>query len=338
MRIPPIPLSVLDLAIVGEGQSSSDALEATTEVARVAERLGYTRLWVAEHHNMPAVASTSPPVLMAHLAAQTSTIRIGSGGIMLPNHAPLVVAEQVAMLEALHPGRIDLGIGRAPGTDPATAVALRRSPDALGAEDFPEHLAEVMALLGHPAAPGAVRARFAPTPAARSWPQIALLGSSDFSARLAGMLGLPFAFAHHFSGEHTIPAARLYRSTFRPSPALAQPHLIITASVTVADSQEEADWYAGPARMLLLSLRSGRLRALHTPAAAADHPQRALADSLPTSEIVGTADTVREALAGLAADTAADELMISTTTHGLPERLHSLELLADAWLRQHQRT
>ncbi|MEX0660011.1 MAG: LLM class flavin-dependent oxidoreductase [Egibacteraceae bacterium] len=329
---PTIPLSVLDLALVGEGQSSRAALEATTEVARTAERLGYTRLWVAEHHNMPAVASTSPPVLMAHLAARTTSIRVGSGGVMLPNHAPLVVAEQFAMLEALHPGRIDLGIGRAPGTDPATAVALRRAPDALGAEDFPTHLAEVMALLGHPAAPPSVGARFAPTPAAETWPQVALLGSSGFSAQLAGMLGLPFAFAHHFSGDNTVPAARLYRSSFRPSPALARPHLIITAGVVVADTQEEADWHAGPARMLLLSLRSGQLRPLPTQAAAAADPQRDLAASLPTSYIVGPLDTALQALGRLGADTAADELMITTTTYGLEERLASLELLAGAWM------
>jgi luciferase family oxidoreductase group 1 len=337
MRAPTIPLSVLDLALVGEDQSSREALESTTEVARVAERLGFVRLWVAEHHNMPAVASTSPAVLIAHLAAHTTTMRVGSGGVMLPNHPPLVVAEQFAMLEALHPGRIDLGIGRAPGTDPETAVALRRSPGALDADDFPEHLAEVLALLGHPASVAAGRPRFAATPAAASYPQVALLGSSGFSAQLAGVLGLPFAFAHHFLGRDTIPAARLYRSSFRPSPGMARPHLIITAGVVVADTQEEADWHAGPARMLLYSLRSGQLRPLCTQAEAAVHPQRAVADALPTSYIIGTVDTALAALRQLAADTAADELMITTTTYGLPERLRSLELLAGAWMPQAQR-
>jgi luciferase family oxidoreductase group 1 len=237
------PLSVLELAIVNADGSSGDALRGATEVARAADRLGYERYWVAEHHNMPSVASTTPPVLMAHLAASTERIRVGSGGIMLPNHAPLVVAEQVAALEALHPGRIDLGLGRAPGTDPHTAMALRRTDD-LGAEDFPRDLLDLMGLLGDPRperrGDGALWERFRATPMPTSSPQVLLLGSSGYSAQLAGLLGLPFVFAHHFDTGGTLQAAELYRRSFEPSAVLDRPHLIVTANVIVADTEEEA--------------------------------------------------------------------------------------------------
>src|SRR5829696_4749036 len=202
------PLSVLDLAVVNEGGTSAEALAATTDLARRADELGYARFWVAEHHNMALVASTTPPVLMAHLAAMTGRIRIGSGGIMLPNHAPLVVAEHVAALEALHPGRIDLG--RAPGTDQETAVALRRSANLLGAEDFPRDLLDLMGLLGDVRGEGGLWERFSATPVATSSPQILLLGSSGYSAQLAGRLGLPFVFAHHFDQGGTLEALDLY--------------------------------------------------------------------------------------------------------------------------------
>ena len=329
-----MPLSILDLAIVGSGRSSADALRDTTDLARTAESLGYQRFWVAEHHNMPAVASTSPPVLAAHVAARTSRIRVGSGGVMLPNHPALVVAEQFAMLEALHPGRIDLGLGRAPGTDPATAAALRRSPDALNADDFPEHVCDLLGMLGHPAAPRDAGRRFAPTPVGTSYPEVVLLGSSGFSAQLAGMLGLPFAFAHHFAGTHTIPAIELYRRSFKPSPALAHPYVIVTASVITAETDREALRFALPSQLMMLSLRTGQLGQLHSPQEAARHPHRDAAASLPSTQIVGSPDVVQDALGKLATETQADELMISTVTHGLGERVRSLELLAGAWRLQ----
>ncbi|HEU5101001.1 MAG TPA: MsnO8 family LLM class oxidoreductase [Roseiflexaceae bacterium] len=221
----------------------------TTMLARRAEALGYTRFWVAEHHNMPLVASTTPAVLIAHLAAQTSTIRVGSGGVMLPNHPSLVVAEQFAMLEALHPGRIDLGIGRAPGTDPGTAAALRRAPAALGAEDFPRHLLDLMGLLGDRRTTDGMWKRFAATPAAESTPMIVLLGSSGYSAQLAGRLGLPFAFAHHFDTGGTLEALDLYRRDFEPSAVLERPYTIVTAlcrqaarpSPALADAESRSD-------------------------------------------------------------------------------------------------
>jgi luciferase family oxidoreductase group 1 len=220
---------VLDLSMVSAGMSSATALAATTELARAAERLGYLRFWVAEHHNMETVASTSPAVLIAHVAASTASIHVGSGGVMLPNHAPLVIAEQFAMLEALHPGRIDLGIGRAPGTDPLTAAALRRTPD-MTADTFPRDLVEVLGWLGDDRVEPGAWSRFRATPAATSRPTIVLLGSSDFSARLAGQLGLGFAFAHHFDLPGTMEALAIYREHFSPSPDLAAPYAIVTAS------------------------------------------------------------------------------------------------------------
>src|SRR5688500_37249 len=292
----PLPLSVLELATVGTGQSSADALAATTEVARAADRLGYTRLWVAEHHNMPAVASTSPPVLIAHLAAVTERIRVGSGGVMLPNHAPLVVAEQFALLEALHPGRIDLGIGRAPGTDAQTALALRRDPAALSAEDFPQHLLDLLGLFGDERVEGGLAERFTATPAASSAPAVMLLGSSGFSAQLAGALGLPFAFAHHFGGPHTVEAVQLYRDSFRPSPVLERPYAIVTANVLTADTAEEAARLALPGQLMRLAIRTNRLRPLPSPEEAAVDPERAAAEAMPSNAIVGTPDV---AVAGL---------------------------------------
>jgi luciferase family oxidoreductase group 1 len=323
----------LDLAVVSDGESSHDALMKATTMAQLAERLGLVRYWVAEHHNMATVASTTPSVLIAHLAAKTSTIRVGSGGVMLPNHAPLAVAEQFALLEALHPGRIDLGIGRAPGSDPNTAAALRRVPAAqLGhAEDFPQDLLDVMGLLGQPRTEDGLWRRFRATPSATSTPWIGLLGSSDFSARLSGMLGLPFAYAHHFDTGHTLAALDVYRASFAPSDLLDRPHVIVTANVLVADTAEQAEWFAGPGQLLLYAIRTGRLRAVPTPEDAAQDPAREAAASWPSNRIVGTAATALERLDALVAATAADELMVSTVTHGLPERVRSLELLATAW-------
>jgi luciferase family oxidoreductase group 1 len=258
MRTSRPPLSVLDLAVVHEGGTTASAFAATTDLARHAEALGYQRFWVAEHHNMPSVASTTPPVLMAHLAASTTRIRIGSGGIMLPNHPPLVVAEHIAALEALHPGRIDLGIGRAPGTDRATAAALRRSADALGAEDFPRDLIDLMGLLGDVRAEHGLWEQFSATPVPSTIPQVLLLGSSGYSAQLAGMLGLPFAFAHHFDTGGTLQALDLYREAFRPSPMRDTPHAIVTANVLVAPTDEEAEFEAGPGRLMIHAIRTGR--------------------------------------------------------------------------------
>ena len=329
--VSPVPLSVLELATVGSGQSTAEALANTVAVAQAADRLGYTRIWVAEHHNLPAVASTNPPVLMAHLAAVTERITVGSGGVMLPNHAPLVVAEQFALLEALHPGRIDLGIGRAPGTDQHTALALRRDPAALSAEDFPKNLLDLLGLLGDERVEGGLSERFTATPAAVTAPRVVLLGSSGFSAQLAGQLGLPFTFAHHFGGPHTQAAVALYRESFRPSVWLEEPYTMVTANTLLADTDDEARRLALPGQLMRLSIRTNRLRPVPSLGEAEVHPERAAAEAMPSNAIIGGPEQAVAALRQLAADTGADELMVSASTHGVAERLHSLELLAAAW-------
>jgi luciferase family oxidoreductase group 1 len=318
------PLSVLDLALVTVDGSSADALAGTTTLARAAERLGYGRFWVAEHHNMSSVASTTPPVLMAHLAASTARIRVGSGGVMLPNHPPLVVAEQVAALEALYPDRIDLGIGRAPGTDQATAAALRRTAEGLGAEDFPRDLLDLMGLLGDPRpgerGDGALWDRFRATPRAASWPQI-----------LAGLLGLPFVFAHHFDMGGTLQALDLYRTSFRPSTRWPAPHALVTANVLVAPTADEAEFQALPGRIMTYGIRTGTVEPLVDPGTATTHQHAGAAQHLPTNRIVGSPSGAVEALAQLVADTAADEVMVSTVAYSTDVRVRSLELLAAAW-------
>jgi luciferase family oxidoreductase group 1 len=325
-----VALSVLDLSVVNDGQSSGDALRTTAALAQRADELGFTRFWVAEHHNMPSVACTSPTVLMAHLAACTSRIRVGSGGIMLPNHAPLVAAEQFALLESLHPGRIDVGIGRAPGTDQLTASAIRRLPLAqLGADDFPQDLLDVMGLLGDERLDDGLWKKFRATAAATSYPRVFLLGSSGFSARLAGLLGLPFAFAHHFDTGGTLQAVEIYREHFQPSPALDQPYLIVTANVLAADTDKEAEWHALPGRITALGRRTGKFIRLPAPADAIAHPEVEVARRLPTSRIVGTAETVIAGLAHLRAATGANELMVTSVAYDLSARVRSIELLAE---------
>jgi luciferase family oxidoreductase group 1 len=277
------------------------------------------------------VASTNPPVLIAHLAAVTERIRVGSGGVMLPNHAPLVVAEQFALLEALHPGRIDLGIGRAPGTDAQTAIALRRDPAALSAEDFPQHLLDLLGLFGDERVEGGLAERFSATPAPESAPLVVLLGSSGFSAQLAGMLGLPFAFAHHFGGPNVLAAVELYRENFRPSPVLERPYTIVTANVLAADTDEEARRLALPGQLMRLAIRTNRLRPVPSLEESQVDPERAAAEAMPSNAIVGSPASVAAELRQLAADTGADELMLSASTHGVEERVRSLELVAGAW-------
>ncbi|MEM9561808.1 MAG: LLM class flavin-dependent oxidoreductase [Actinomycetota bacterium] len=326
-----LPLSVLDLAMVSEGRSSADALGDTTDLARLADELGFHRFWVAEHHNMATVASTSPPVLMAHLAANTDRIRVGSGGVMLPNHAPLAVAEQFALLEALHPGRIDLGVGRAPGTDQMTALALRGRADNRDAEDFPRHLIDVMGLLGDRRTESGLWDRFRATPEASGTPLVVPLGSSGFSAQLAGVLGLPFAFAHHFDMGGTVEAVRIYREYFEPSPVLDTPYTIVTASTIAADTTETAEWLAGPARLRRYGMRNGRMLPLVSPAEAPQHPDFASALAMPSSSLLGTSDEVADGLRALAERTEASELMLHTPTYGMAERRASLELIAQSW-------
>ncbi len=322
-----VPLSILDLAPVSSKANATEALRYTTELARNAERWGYQRFWVAEHHNMPAIASSSPAVLLAHLAGATSSIRVGSGGVMLPNHAPLVVAEQFGTLESLHPGRIDLGIGRAPGTDQRTALALRRTVQGLSAEDFPNELAELIAMLaGDPS-------RLQAVPTAAGLPQVWLLGSSDFSAQLAGMLGLPFSFAHHFSAANTEPALAAYRRSFRPSQWLDQPHAMVAVSATCADTDEQAEYLAKPGWLSFLRLRTGRPIRLPSPQEAAEYEfspaERAFVEERKFGQALGSPDTVKRQLTDLLDRTGADELMITNQVYELEDRLRSYRLIAE---------
>ena len=250
-------MSILDLSIVPVGATSQEALDATTRLAQLGDERGFTRFWVAEHHNMSAVASCAPPVLIAHLAASTERIIVGSGGVMLPNHAPFVVAEQFAMLEALHPGRIDLGLGRAPGSDRNTMLALRSGIDPIDVDQFPQHVIDVMGLLGDVRSEHGLFNDVKATPNATSRPTVALLGSSGYSAHLAGMLGLPFGFAHHFGMGGTSEAADTYREHFRPSPVLDEPHLIVTAVAVAAETEVEADHLLASHRLFKHGLRTG---------------------------------------------------------------------------------
>ncbi|MER5950606.1 LLM class flavin-dependent oxidoreductase [Streptomyces sp. NPDC001904] len=344
----PTPLSVLDLVTVGAGRTASQALATGVDIARLAERRGYHRYWVAEHHSMPGVASSSPAVILAHLAAHTDRIRLGSGGVMLPNHAPLVIAEQFGTLEALAPHRVDLGLGRAPGTDGATAAALRRS-DRLneGADDFPQQLAELIRFLdddfpdGHPysrihAVPGPVQATSPGGVQDPHRPPVWLLGSSGFSARLAGALGLPFAFAHHFSAQNTIPALDLYRESFRPSSVLSEPYALIGVSALATDDDgTEARRQVLAAALNMVRLRTGRPGLVPTPEEAEAYQfnemERDFIDSWNSNVIHGTADEVRSGLDDLQKRTGADELMLTANAHTGEIRLRSYELIADAY-------
>jgi luciferase family oxidoreductase group 1 len=325
---PHIPLSVLDLVPVGDGTTPAAALADSVELARLVERLGYRRLWVAEHHNMPGIASSSPAVLIAHLAASTTSIRVGAGGVMLPNHAALVVAEQFGMLEALHPGRIDLGLGRAPGTDPLTAAALRRSSSP-GADEFPEQLRDLFLFFdgAHP--------HITAVPGRGYRPAVWLLGSSNYSAQLAGMLGLPFSFAHHFASHNTVAALEIYRASFRPSPELERPYAMIGVPVICAETPEHAKWLSGSSALSFVRLRQGRPTPLPTPEEAAEYvftpTEREIVRGWTAPLIRGDTEHVRAELEALAQRTGADEMMITTMIHGPADRRRSYELIAEAW-------
>jgi luciferase family oxidoreductase group 1 len=342
-----VPLSVLDLSPVPTGESAGEALRRSVDLARHADRWGFKRFWVAEHHSLPGIASAAPAVLAGQVAAATHAIRAGSGGVMLPNHAPLTVAEQFGTLEAMHPGRIDLGVGRAPGTDRATARVLRRSAEGLPAAAFAAQLAELLGYFaGRPAQDGAdgqVRAipagdgadgQVRAIPAEGNRPAVWLLGSTGYSAELAGLLGLPFAFAYHFSAANARPALALYRKVFRPSAVLAEPYCLISVFALCADDAAAARWRHGPARLSALRQRIGRPSTLPSPDEAAGYPyspaeQDVVAEAT-ASHVVGDPDTVVEQLGRLVAATGADEVMVTASTFAHADRLASYELLARA--------
>ena len=326
-----VTLSVLDLAPVSEGSTPADALRCSLDLARHVEALGYRRHWVAEHHNMPGIASSSPAVLIAHLASVTTTIRVGSGGVMLPNHAPMAVAEQFGMLEALHPGRIDLGLGRAPGTDGLTASALRRGTRPTSEDEFPEQLNQLLGFFGRGFAETHPYRNITAVPAKGYRPAMWMLGSSDYGAQVAGALGWPYSFAHHFAAEGTEYALHAYRSSFRPSADLDRPYAMIGVSVLCADTDARAQYLAGSGLLAFVRLRSGRPSLYPTPeeAAAYDYTpaEERLVRHRMQSQIVGGPATVRAGLQELVDRTQVDELMILTMAHGPEDRLRSFELL-----------
>lgn len=339
-------LSVLDLVPVRHDQSTADALAATLELARTADELGYRRYWLAEHHNMPAVAATNPPVLIAMVAGATRRLRVGSGGVMLPNHAPLVVAEQFALLEAAFPGRIDLGIGRAPGTDPVTGWALRHGAGGVTDEAvsrFPEYVENVLAMMDAGGVGLAVQGRthvLKATPVATSVPQIWLLGSSDYSARLAAEKGMPYVFAHHFSGSGTAEALELYRTSFRPSRELAEPRTFLTVNASVAQDAGEARRRALPQLLMMLALRTGQPLGPQLAVEEAEKieladAQRELVEKMASRWVIGTAREGRDRVAELAATYGVDEVMVNPVAGASlaadpatsPARVETLRLL-----------
>lgn len=339
-------LSVLDLVPVRTDQTTADALAATVRLAQIADQLGFTRYWVAEHHNMPSVGATSPPVLIAYLAAQTSQLRLGSGGVMLPNHAPLAVAEQFALLEAAAPGRIDLGIGRAPGSDPVTSYVLRGAAgrDDRDIDQFPDYLDHVRAMMSR----NGVRVQLRDgdyllkaTPAAASEPRLWLLGSSLYSARLAAAKGLPYVFAHHFSGKGTEEALALYRSQFVPSELAAEPVTFLTVNAAVAETREEATALMLPNLQMMARLRTGEplgpLQLVEDAQRNELTPQQQhIVDSGLRRAVVGTPAEAGEQLRALAERFDVDEVMVNPVASArrgadpatAPGREATLQLLA----------
>ena len=321
-----LPVSILDLAPIVEGGTAASALRNSLDLAQHAERWGYKRFWLAEHHNMAGIASAATAVVIAHVASGTTTIRVGAGGIMLPNHAPLVIAEQFGTLAALHPGRIDLGLGRAPGTDQRTLLALRQTPSS--ADSFPRDVLELQALLGDPHPAQAVHA----IPGTSSHVPLWILGSSLFGARLAAMLGLPFAFASHFAPDALLPALEIYRAEFRASADLYSPYAMVAANVIAADDDGEAQRLFTSQQQAFTNMvrdRRGQLQppiddieAYWSPAEKA-HVTRMLRRSF-----VGSATTVAQGIQGFRDETTADELIIATAIHDHAARLRSYEILA----------
>ncbi len=321
-------LSILDLAPVPEGSDVAQALANTVDLARHAERLGYNRYWLAEHHNMAGIASAATSVVIGAVAAATKTIRVGAGGIMLPNHAPLVIAEQFGTLNALYPGRIDLGLGRAPGSDQATAQALRRTLQG-DVDGFPQDVMELM----HWFAPATDDQRIRANPGEGQAVPIWILGSSTFGAQLAAHLGLPYAFASHFAPAEMAAAIRVYRQTFRPSDRLSQPYVMLGYNVFAADSDAEAQLLFSSVQQAFVNLRSGRPGKLPPPkggyAETLSAGERAMIDQALACSAVGGPATVKRSLDAFVAATGADELMVTSQIWDPVARIRSLELLAE---------
>jgi luciferase family oxidoreductase group 1 len=323
-----IPLSVLDLSPVPEGSDAGQALRNSADLARHAETLGYARFWMAEHHNMPGIASAATAVALAHVAAGTKTIRIGSGGIMLPNHSPLVIAEQFGTLAALHPGRVDLGLGRAPGSDQIAARAMRRNRNA-DVDDFPRDVMELIRYF-QPSVPNqALQA----VPGAGLEVPVWILGSSTYGAQLAAALGLPYAFASHFAPAYMRDAVAIYRQQFQPSPQLAAPYVMLGVNVFAADTDAEATLLFSSLQQAFINLRTGRPGKLPPPVAGygdrLDPRARAMLDQSLACSIVGSPGMVRQGLRTFVDETGADELMVTAQIFDHAARRRSFEILAD---------
>ncbi len=322
------PLSILELVRVTQETDARGALNNARDLAAHAEKWGYRRIWVAEHHNMAGIASAATSVVLAHLAEGTTTIRVGAGGIMLPNHAPYVIAEQFGTLARLFPGRIDLGLGRAPGTDQLTLRALRRAPEA--ADTFPQDVLELQAFLA-PAAPGQ---RIQAVPAAGTEVPLWILGSSHFGAMLAAELGLPYAFASHFAPDHLIPALQIYRSRFKPSEQLDRPYSMVGVNIVAAESDDKARRLATTQQMSFTNIFRGARGLSQPPIDDIESywtpMEKAQATRMLARSIVGSLDTVRKGIAALVEETGADELIIVSDVYEHAERLRSVELIAEA--------
>jgi len=323
-----IPLSILEIVRVTQETDERGALNNARDLAAHAEKLGYRRVWVAEHHNMAGIASAATAVVLAHIAGGTSTIRVGAGGIMLPNHAPYVIAEQFGTLARLFPGRVDLGLGRAPGTDQLTLHALRRSPEA--AETFPQDVLELQAFLA-PAVPGQ---RIQAVPAAGTEVPLYILGSSHFGAMLAAELGLPYAFASHFAPDHLIAALEIYRGRFKPSEQLDRPYAIVGVNVIAADSDEKARRLATTQQMSFTNIFRGARGLSQPPIDDIESywtpMEKAQAARMLARSIVGSPGAVRKGMAALIEETRADELIVVSDVYEHSERLRSIELIAEA--------
>ena len=328
-------LSVLDVSPVATGSTSTDALRNTLDLAQLTDGLGFTRYWLAENHKTPLIASSAPEIMIGHVASVTNHIRVGSGGMMLPNHTPLKVAETFRVLEALHPGRVDLGLGRAPGTDSLTALALRRSRELLGADDFPARLQDLLTFLDHGFPPGHPLERIRAMPDDVPMPEVWLLGSSDFSSELSARLGLRFAFAHHIQPLPAIAALRMYREHFQPSDYLQEPQALIGVSVVCAETDAQAEEIARPLQLTLLRFRSGKIGRFPSIEEAKNYPytpdEREIMEMNRDRNIVGSPKTVRARLTQLAEAAAVNEIMITTMTHEHADRRRSYELLADVF-------
>ncbi|WP_320195015.1 LLM class flavin-dependent oxidoreductase [Agrobacterium rosae] len=323
-----IPFSILDLSPIGEGETVSKALENSRRMAIKAEENGYERIWLAEHHGMPGIASAATALVIAHVGAATKRIRVGSGGIMLPNHSPLVIAEQFGTLAALLPGRVDLGLGRAPGTDMRTARALRRNMDA-GAESFPQDILELQQYLGEPIQDQAILS----VPGINSNVPIWLLGSSVYSAHLAAALGLPYSFASHFAPDMLMDAIAIYRERFQPSAALAEPYVMVGVMGVGAETDEEAQHLFTSAQQQFVNLRKNIRTQFPKPVESMDSHwsdmERMTVDHTLRYAVVGSHATVERKLAEFLSDTGADELIVSMPVHDIEKRLRSVEVFAE---------